>query len=101
MVSPQARREQMHLVQERGLSQRRACGLLGAPRSTVGYRLRQPVKDAPALTAMRRRLESCVALVSAGAGGQSSGGWPQPGEGENGQGAPSFDFSPGSHYSEG
>ena len=54
MVSPQARREQIQFVRIRGLSQRRACGLLGVPRSTVGYRLRQPVKDASALTAMRR-----------------------------------------------
>ena len=54
MVSPQARREQIGFVQERGLSQRRACGLLGVPRSTMSYRLRQPGKDAPALAAMRR-----------------------------------------------
>ena len=54
MVSPQARREQIDFVQERGLSQRRACGLLDVPRSILGYRLRQPSKDAPALSAMRR-----------------------------------------------
>lgn len=54
MVSPQARREQIGFVRERGLSQRRACGLLGIPRSIMGYRLRQPIKDALALTAMRR-----------------------------------------------
>jgi putative transposase len=54
MVSPQARREQIHFVRDRGLSQRRACGLLGVPRSTLSYRLRQPDKDAPALSAMRR-----------------------------------------------
>ena len=54
MVSPQARREQIGFVRDRGLSQRRACGLLGVPRSTTGYHLRQPGKDAPALTAMRR-----------------------------------------------
>jgi putative transposase len=41
-------------VRDRGLSQRRACGLLGIPRSTLGYRLRQSGKDTPALTAMRR-----------------------------------------------
>ena len=54
MVSPRARREQVGFVRDRGLSQRRACGLLGVPRSTIGYRLRQPVKDAPALAAMHR-----------------------------------------------
>ena len=54
MVSPRARRDQVRFLRERGLSQRRACGLLGVPRSTLGYRLRQPEKDAPALTAMHR-----------------------------------------------
>jgi putative transposase len=54
MVSPRARRQQVRFLCERGLSQRRACGLLDVPRSTVAYRLRQPVKDAPALAAMHR-----------------------------------------------
>ena len=54
MVSPRARRDQVRFLRERGLSQRRACGLLGVPRSTLGYRLRQPEKDALALTAMQR-----------------------------------------------
>ena len=54
MVSPRGRRDQVRFLQERGLSQRRACGLLDVPRSTVSYRLRQPEKDAAALTAMRR-----------------------------------------------
>jgi putative transposase len=54
MVSPQVRRDQVRLVCERGVSQRRACGLLGVPRSTLSYRLRQPEKDAAVLTAMRR-----------------------------------------------
>ena len=54
MVSPQARRDQVRFVCGRGMSQRRACGLLGVPRSTLSYRLRQPAKDAPALAAMRR-----------------------------------------------
>ena len=54
MVSPQARREQVRLVRERGVSQRRACGLLGVPRSTLSYQLRLPAKDAPTLAAMRR-----------------------------------------------
>ena len=54
MVSPRARREQVHFLRERGLSQRRACGLLNVPRSTLAYRLVQPDKDAPALAAMNR-----------------------------------------------
>lgn len=54
MVSPRGRRDQVSFLRERGLSQRRACGLLDVPRSTVGYRLRQPDKDASALTAMHR-----------------------------------------------
>lgn len=54
MVSPQARRDQVRFVCERGVSQRRACGLLGVPRSTLSYRLRRPVQDAPALAAMQR-----------------------------------------------
>jgi len=54
MVSPRGRREQVRFLRERGLSQRRACGLLDVPRSTLGYRLRQPEKDAPALAAMSR-----------------------------------------------
>ena len=44
MVSPRGRRDQVRFLRERGLSQRRACGLLGVPRSIMGYRLRQPVK---------------------------------------------------------
>lgn len=58
MVSPQARREQVAFVHECGLSKRRACGLLGVPRSTLSYALRQPGKDAPPIEAMRR-LSSC------------------------------------------
>ena len=54
MVSPQARRDQVRFVCERGVSQRRACGLLGVPRSTLSYRLRRPVQDTPALAAMQR-----------------------------------------------
>lgn len=54
MVSPRARREQVGFLREGGLSQRRACGLLEVARSTFGYRLRQPGKDAPTFTAMRR-----------------------------------------------
>lgn len=52
-MSPQARREQVAWVCERGLSQRRACGLLGVARSTLHYELRMPLKDAPLIEAMR------------------------------------------------
>jgi len=41
-------------LREFGVSQRRACGLLGVPRSTLSYRLRQPEKDAATVAAMRR-----------------------------------------------
>lgn len=54
MVSPQARREQVALLCNGGLSKRRACGLLGIARSGLSYRLRQPAKDAPVVAAMRR-----------------------------------------------
>ena len=39
MVSPQARREQVGFACEHGLSERRACRLLGISRSTLGYEL--------------------------------------------------------------
>ena len=54
MVSPQARREQVALLCQGGLSQRRACGLIGIARSGLSYVLRQPGKDAPFLQAIRR-----------------------------------------------
>lgn len=54
MVSPRGRREQVGFLRDRGLSQRRACGLLNVPRSTLCYRLRQPEKDAAVLVAMNR-----------------------------------------------
>jgi putative transposase len=54
MVSPRARREQVRYLRQRGVSQRRACGLLGVPRSTLSYRLRQPGKDVRPIDAMRR-----------------------------------------------
>ncbi|MFW1582058.1 IS3 family transposase, partial [Vibrio parahaemolyticus] len=53
VVSPQARREQIALACERGLSQRRACGLIGLARSGLRYELRLPGKDAPVIAAMR------------------------------------------------
>ena len=53
MVSPQARREQLAYVRTRGLSLRRACGLIGMSRATPSYALRLPTKDAPVLAAMK------------------------------------------------
>ena len=53
MVSPQARREQVALACERGLSERRACGLIGLARSSLSYTLRLPAKDAPVIAAMK------------------------------------------------
>ena len=52
-MSPQARREQVELACQRGLSERRACGLLGIARSTLSYELRLPAKDAPVIEAMK------------------------------------------------
>lgn len=53
MVSPQARREQIAFVCERGLSQRRACGLTQMSRSSLSYALRMPLKDTPVIEAMK------------------------------------------------
>jgi putative transposase len=53
VVSPQARREQVALACEPGLSKRRACGLLGVARSCLGYTLRLAAKDAPVIDAMK------------------------------------------------
>ena len=53
MVSPQARRAQVAFVCERGLSKRRACGLLAISRSTLRYTLRRPKQDATVIEAMR------------------------------------------------
>jgi putative transposase len=53
VVSPQARREQVAFVCERGLSKRRACGLIGISRSTLSYALRMPLKDAPLIEALQ------------------------------------------------
>jgi len=52
MVSPQGRREQVAFACERGLSKRRACGLLGMARSGLSYELRLPAKDAPVIADM-------------------------------------------------
>ena len=53
MVSPLARREQLTVVRARGLSLRRACGLICMSRATPSYTLRLPAKDAPVLAAMK------------------------------------------------
>jgi len=53
VVSPQARREQVAFACERGLSERRACGLLDVARSCLSYELRLPLKDAPVIEAMK------------------------------------------------
>ena len=53
MVSPQSRREQVELACQRGLSKRRACGLLSVSRSSLSYVLRLPAKDAPVIEAMK------------------------------------------------
>ncbi len=53
MVSPLARREQLAFVRARGLSLRRACGLIGMSRATPSCELRLPAKDAPVLAAMK------------------------------------------------
>jgi len=52
-VNPQARREAAALACQRGLSERRACGLLDIARSTLSYELRLPAKDAPVIEAMK------------------------------------------------
>ena len=52
-MSPQARREQVAFACERGLSERRACGLLDIARSTLDYELRLSIKDRPVIEAMR------------------------------------------------
>ena len=53
MVSPPARRAQVALARERGLSLRRACGLIGMSRATPSYQPRLPAKDAPVIEAMK------------------------------------------------
>ena len=53
MVSPQVRREQVAFACERGLSERRTCGLLDISRSTLDYELRLPIKDRPVIEAMK------------------------------------------------
>jgi putative transposase len=53
-VSSQARREQVALACERGLSKRRACELIEIARSGLGYVSVRAERDAPTLEAMKR-----------------------------------------------
>src|SRR5882757_2134157 len=53
MVSAQARRSQVGYANNRGISVRRACALIGVARSTMGYQPRMAAKDAPVVAAMR------------------------------------------------
>ena len=54
MVGARVRRQQVAYTRSRSLSARRACAVLSVARSTVGYQSRLAVRDALALTAMRR-----------------------------------------------
>jgi putative transposase len=53
VVSAPVRRDQAKYAHQRGLSQRCACALIGVARSTLGYELQQPLKDAPVMAVMR------------------------------------------------
>ncbi|UXH80104.1 IS3 family transposase [Roseateles amylovorans] len=53
LVSPPARRAQVAFARERGLSLRRACGLVGMSRATPSYKPRMLAKDAPVIEAMK------------------------------------------------
>ena len=52
MVSVPARRSQVAYAADKGLSQRRACTLIGVGRSALGYRSVKIEKDGPALARM-------------------------------------------------
>lgn len=54
MVGVQARKEQTIYAIKRGLSQRRACALLGISRSSLAYLPRMPIKDKIVTEAMQR-----------------------------------------------
>ena len=49
MVSAPERRALVPTIVSRGISIRRACALVGVPRSTLGYVATQPLKDAPVM----------------------------------------------------
>ena len=53
-MSLPARRQQVGLLIDRGISQRRACRLIGVARSALNYVSTLEVKDAPAIEAMKR-----------------------------------------------
>lgn len=54
MVSLPVRRQQVGFLIERGISQRRACRLIGVARSALKYASLLDVKDDPLIAAMRR-----------------------------------------------
>jgi putative transposase len=54
VVSSQARREQVAIACERGLSQRRACELLEVARCALKYESVRSQRDAPTIEAMKR-----------------------------------------------
>jgi len=54
MVSPTGRRAQVRYAVSRRLSCRRACALLGVPRSTLDYRPRRAGREASLLAELRR-----------------------------------------------
>jgi putative transposase len=54
VVSLPARRQQVGYLVARGISQRRACRLIGVARSALRYESRIEAKDAPVLEAMKR-----------------------------------------------
>ena len=73
-MRPQARREQVEFACERGMSERRACGLLGIARATLRYERRLPAKDAPVIADMRSLLLSTRAMAT-GVSASSCGAW--------------------------
>lgn len=52
MVSAQGRRLQVGFAKGRGLSERRACALIGVARSSLDYKAKMPEKDAPVVKVM-------------------------------------------------
>jgi hypothetical protein len=57
MVSVPARREAVGFVRKRGVSERRACSLMGIARSSLRYESRLETKDGPVLARMRELAE--------------------------------------------
>jgi len=54
VVSLQARRDQVGFLIDRGITQRRACKLIGVSRSGMSYESRIDAKDVPVIEAMKR-----------------------------------------------